>query len=624
MNSSRVLFTACAYVFLALNAAVAQEMSYRVTVPEPEHHWLQVEATFTGVKAPVELRMSRSSPGRYALHEFAKNVYDVHAFAPDGREIEMRRPDPYGWSVSPPGDSVRVTYKVFGDQVDGTYLAVDTTHAHMNMPATFMWARDLVERPIRISFVAPKGSDWRVATQLFPTADPLTFTAPNLQYFMDSPTEFGPVWEYAFTIPDSGAQTGRFRIALHHEASEADAKKYATSIEKIVAEERAVFGEFPTYEPGGYTFLADFLSYAHGDGMEHRNSTVMTGRRSLSSEAGIDDALDTAAHEFFHSWNVERIRPATLEPFDFERANMSGELWLAEGFTSYYGALVMQRTRLASLGGTLTNFGSTVNWVINHPGTKVRTAVEMSEMAPFVDAAEWTDPTNFDITFLSYYTWGEGIALALDLSLRDRTNGRVTLDDYMRAMWHAHGRPGGAQPGLVGRPYTLSDARARLAEVSGDARFADDFFSKYIEGHDAPDYAHLLQRAGLVLKRRSPGAAWIGDLRFQNDPDGIRLTSLTAPGTPAYAAGLDADDVIVRVGDRSVQSADEFAGVLGRSKPGETLTVAYVRRGKAATTTLTLAENPTLEIVAAESAGGPLTAAQQEFRDAWLSSRVSR
>ncbi|MGE5813618.1 MAG: M61 family metallopeptidase, partial [Acidobacteriota bacterium] len=573
-------------------------------------------------KAPLELRMSRSSPGRYALHEFAKNVYDVHAFAPDGRQIAMRRPDPYGWSVSPPGDSVRVTYKVFGDQVDGTYLAVDTTHAHINMPARFMGARDLVERPIRISFVAPKGADWKVATQLFPTADPFTFTAPNLQYFMDSPTEFGPVWEYAFSIPDAGAQPGRFRIALHHEASEADAKKYATGIEKIVAEERAVFGEFPAYEPGGYTFLADFLSYAHGDGMEHRNSTVMTGRRSLSSEVGIDDALDTAAHEFFHSWNVERIRPATLEPFDFERANMSGELWLAEGFTSYYGALVMQRTRLASLGDTLTNFGSTVNWVINHPGTKVRTAVEMSEMAPFVDAAEWADPTNFEVTFLSYYTWGEGIALALDLSLRDLTNGRVTLDDYMRAMWRAHGRPGAPQPGLVGRPYTLSDARARLAEVSGDARFADDFFSKYIEGHDAPDYAHLLQRAGLVLKRRSPGAAWIGDLRFQNDPDGIRLTSLTAPGTPAYAAGLDADDVIVKVGDRSVRSADEFVNAFARSKPGDAMKVAFIRRGKAANATVTLAEDPTLEIVPAESEGDQLSPAQQQFRQAWLSSRA--
>jgi predicted metalloprotease with PDZ domain len=624
MNSPRVVLAACACMLLGLEAAVAQEISYRVTVPEPEHHWAQVEAVFTGVHSLLELRMSRSSPGRYALHEFAKNVYDVRAFEADGREIAVTRPDPYGWNVKTTGTTVRVTYRVFGDQVDGTYLAIDTTHAHMNMPATFMWARGMLDRPIRISFVAPAGADWKLATQLLQTPDSTTFTAPNLQYFMDSPTEFGPVWEYSFTAPAHAAEPARFRIALHHDASEAEAKTYAAGVEKIVREEQAVFGEYPEYEPGRYTFIADFLPYAHGDGMEHRNSTVMTGRRSLSTERGMAGALETVAHEFFHSWNVERIRPATLEPFDFERANMSGELWLAEGFTNYYGTLVMQRTGLVDLGDTLTNLGSTVNWVVNHPGTRVRTAVEMSQMAPFVDAAEWTDPTNFEITFLSYYTFGEGLALALDLSLRDLTNGRVTLDDYMRAMWRAHGKPGGLAPGLVAHPYTLSDARARLAEVSGDARFADDFFSRYIEGHETPDYARLLQRAGLVLKRRNPGAAWMGDLQLQSDPDGVRLTSLSAPGTPAYAAGLDMDDVIAKLGDRAIHAPDELAAVLGRSKPGDALTVAYVRRGKVATTKVTLAENPALEIVAAESAGGPLTPAQRQFRDAWLSSRVSR
>ena len=137
--------------------------------------------------------MSRASPGRYSLHDFAKNVYDVHAFAAEGRELPTTRPDPYGWTVSGHDGSVTVSYKVFGDRVDGTYLAIDTTHAHINMPAAIMWARGLDDRPATLTFVQPPGVQWRVATQLHAGSAPLEFTAPNLQYLMDSPVEFGPV-----------------------------------------------------------------------------------------------------------------------------------------------------------------------------------------------------------------------------------------------------------------------------------------------------------------------------------------------------------------------------------------------------------------------------------------------
>src|SRR5712692_11263392 len=131
----------------------ASPIRYRFTFPEPQHRWMQVEATFTELPtAPLELRMSRSSPGRYSLHDFAKNVYDVRAFARDGREIETARPDPYGWNVGGHGGAVTVKYKIYGDRIDGTYLAIDTTHAHINMPAAIMWARGLDDRPAVLTF----------------------------------------------------------------------------------------------------------------------------------------------------------------------------------------------------------------------------------------------------------------------------------------------------------------------------------------------------------------------------------------------------------------------------------------------------------------------------------------
>ncbi len=611
-------------IAIAVAAPVsAQEVSYRVTFPEPEHRWMQVEATFTAVRAPFELRMSRSSPGRYALHEFVKNVYDLHAFDAAGREIALTRPDPYGWDVPAPPDVVRVAYKVYGEQIDGTYVAIDTTHAHMNMPAVFIWARGLEDRPVRVTFVPPEGSRWTAATQLFATDSPWTFTAPNLQYFMDSPTELGPVWEHRFTVPQPGGQgTASFRIALHHPGTETHAREYADGVRRIAAEAATVFGEFPQYEPGSYLFLADYLPHASGDGMEHRNSTVLTGRASLADARSRRGALATVAHELFHCWNVERIRPASLEPFDFERVNMSGELWLAEGFTSYYGSLVMQRAGLETLDETLRDLEGLVNAVVNTPARRVRSVRDASRMAAFVDAARSVDPTNFAITHLSYYTWGAGVGLGLDLALRDRTDGRATLDDFMRAMWLAHGKPGGPAPGLVARPYTLNDVRDRIAEVSGDRAFAEEFVSRYIEGRDAPDYARLLLRAGVVVRRQNPGRAWMGALSFDPHAQGARLAELTAPGTPAYAAGLDRDDVIVALDDKRVAAAEDVTGALGAKKPGDVVTVRFLRRGDSVTARLTLAEDPALEVVTIESTGGRLSAAQRAFRAAWLSSKA--
>src|SRR5262245_53314810 len=190
-----------ALVVCAALVHAAAPVRYRVSFPEPQHRWMQVEATFAELPSgTLELRMSRSSPGRYSLHDFAKNVYDVHAFGADGSELPATRPDPYGWNVSGHGGSVVVKYKIFGDRIDGTYLAIDSTHAHMNMPAAMMWAHGLDDRAVTLTLEQPAGAKWTVATQLHPGASPLEFTAPNFQYFMDSPVEFGQIAIREFTV----------------------------------------------------------------------------------------------------------------------------------------------------------------------------------------------------------------------------------------------------------------------------------------------------------------------------------------------------------------------------------------------------------------------------------------
>jgi predicted metalloprotease with PDZ domain len=509
------------------------------------------------------------------------------------------------------GAAVTVRYRVFGDRVDGTYLAVDTSHAHVNMPSAIMWARGLDDRPLMLTFVPPSNTRWQVATQLHPGANAFEFTAPNLQYLMDSPSELGPLSIKQFEIDGH-----LFRFAAHHTGTAAELDGFVKDVEKIVRQEGAIFGEFPSYEPGTYTFLADYLPYASGDGMEHRNSTVITSSGSIRGSR--DNLLDTVAHEFFHSWNVERIRPRSLEPFDLERVNMSGELWLAEGFTQYYGPVALSRAGLDDLASTTSTLGGLIQTVMTSPGREVRSAEEMSRMAPFTDGGRTTDRTNWSDTYISYYPFGGAIALALDLSLRGRSDGRVTLDDFMRAMWRMHGKPGGSREGYVDRPYTIDDAERRLAEVSGDPGFARDFFAKYVHGRDVPDFGRLLQPAGFALRRANVGRAWWGDIRL--DPrNGARIAASPLANTPAYKAGLDVDDVVRQMDGVRVGSAEDVAAVLKRHKPGDTIAVTFVDRAGATTDAkVTLAEDPQMEMVAAESAGSMLTSAQRAFRRAWL------
>src|ERR1035437_5692574 len=595
----------------------ATRFHYTLPFPEPQHRWMQVEASFTDLAAvPLELRMSRSSPGRYSLHDFAKNVYEVHTFARDGRELQATRPDPYGWNVSGGhGGSVTVKYKVYGDTIDGTYLAVDTTHAHINMPAAIMWAHGLDDRPVTLTFVEPAGAQWTVATQLHPGSTPLEFTAPNLQYLMDSPTEFGPV-----AIREFSVDATKFRFAVHHAGTDAELDGFVKDVEKIVRQEGAVYGEFPKYEPGYYTFLAEYLPYSGGDGMEHRNSTVITAASSIRD--GRVRLLDTVAHEFFHCWNVERIRPKSLEPFDFDRANMSGELWLAEGFTQYYGPLAMQRAGLQDLVGATRTMTGLIETVTESPGRLVRSAEEMSRMAPFVDGGRPNDRTNWPNTVISYYPFGGAIALALDLTLRDRSDGKISLDDYMRAMWRVHGKPGGAREGYVDHPYTIADAEARLAEVSGDRAFARNFFARYIQGHDVADYGRLLGRAGFTVRKRNAGAAWWGDVRLDLRGAAAHISALVPANSPAYAAGLEQDDEVQQADGTKIAAVLDLQAVMRRHKPGDRVDVVYVdRTGTAKTTSVTLAEDPHQDVVAVEASGGALTPQQQAFRAAWLGAK---
>ena len=174
---------------------------------------------------------------------------------------------------------------------------------------------------------------------------------------------------------------------------------------------------------------------------------------------------------------------------------MSDDLWLGEGFTNYFDGLIQHRAGFSDLDGFSGELAGVINQVTLSPGRIFRSAIDMSRLAPFVDAAVSIDRTAWPNLFISYYTYGQAIGLGLDLSLRDRSNGKITADDYMRALWARFGRPGQKEPGKVSTAYSIDGLKEVLASVSGDRNFANDFFSKYVEGRDVVDYARLLQRA---------------------------------------------------------------------------------------------------------------------------------
>lgn len=605
---------------------------YKVTFPEPEHHWMQVEMTFSRLGSkPLDVRMSRSSPGRYAVAEFANNVFSVEAYNGRGQKLVYARPDADVWRVGAHDGAVRIVYKIFGDYPNGTYFGIDTTHAHLQMPAAFMWGVGHENDPIRITFSAPPESKWKIGTQLFPTNDPDTFIAPNLQYFMDSPVELSGFLVGAFTIANSDRTPAQFRLVVHADASQSDVDELTRMTERLVREQMAVFGEFPKYEPGNYTFLLDYVPWGASDGMEHRNSTSISNVRvNLKTAQGRQQALGSISHEFFHSWNMERIRSAGLEPFDFTRENVTCCLWLGEGFTQYYGPLLLTRTGIAGQRDAAV-VAPTIE-LINAPGRTVRSAVQMSEYAPFSDGATPGDITDASRTFLSYYSYGAGIALALDLSLRDMSGGKLSLDDYMKLLWTQHGKPGGAAPGLVSKPYTVADLRNHLASLTGNRKFAADFFDKYVEGRELPDYSRLLALAGYTLEMAPPGQGWLGNLPVSETANGLAVGIVAQNGgfpsrpfpvpfdTPLYNAGIDSGDIIRTIDGQPATSARWNA--TSEMKPGGSVKLVVVRRGgEVITKTITLIQDPTARRIVAMENPSP---AQRAFRQNWLGTKVSQ
>lgn len=591
-------------------------LHYDVRFPDAVHNEAEITLTMSNLlPGIVTLSMSRTSPGRYALHEFAKNVYDVTATNSQGDTLDITRPDLHRWEIDGHDGTIKFHYTLFGDHADGTYAGINEQHAHLNMPASFVWVPNLPNTPVTITLHPPADSDWKVATQLPPTDVPMTFMAPNYYYFLDSPIELSnhmtAEWE---TPADTTGQT--IRLAVHHNGTQDQVDRYAEMAQKVVAEQVAIFGEPADFDYDTYTFIADYLPYVYGDGMEHRNSTILTSQRPLDEEGALQN-LYTLSHEFFHSWNVERIRPHSLELFDFMEANVSGALWFGEGFTSYYDDLTIRRAGIISDRKYAEDWDGTLNYVLNSPGNKYYNPIEMSRQAPFVDAATSVDAQNRSNTFISYYSWGAVIGLSLDLTLRTNFED-VTLDDFMQRVWEKYGK--------TEEPYQIEDLQETLAEVTDDTEFAEQFFERHIYDGRHVDLKPLLARAGFSLQPADTSQPVIsfGTEKISYEDDKTVVARRTEVGSPLYEAGLDKEDEIISIDGTAVSNAKELQQLLREHEEEDSLSIVYRSLEVEKEGVIRLARNPAMEMVPYEQLDQELSEEMKQFRQSWLGSRVEK
>lgn len=573
---------------------------YSLDLTDIARHELHISVDFPAVPTGVfTARMPTASPGRYAEHNFAKNIYDLSATDAQGQELIVDRANNNEWQISGHRGHVKLRYTLYANGADGTYAGVDLHKLHLNMPATFIYGTELPNRPVLLRIPTEQQPQWQVATQLVKVGS-RQFAAPNYAYFYDSPTLVGNI-DFRRWVPNSTTRADTIELAIMHEGTPEEVDQYFEWIKRIVSEQIGVYGELPRFDYQRYTFLCSYNPYVRGDGMEHRNSTICTDPLTLAEDA--EELIYTVSHEFFHAWNVERLRPAHLEPFDFDHANMCDELWFAEGFTSYYDDLTLVRTNIIDLDTYCEGLENLINRVVHAPGRRHRNPIDMSRMAPFVDAGRSNDPVNYANTFVSYYPYGALLGLSLDLELRRRGH---SLDQLMRLCWQNYGR--------AEIPYHIQDLQMMLAQLTKDPRWAAEWFDRHVYASELPDMAILLRQFGLRLRQAEPGQVAFYQLYLSDREEGLFVDGTVLENSALYNSGIGRGDRIVSLNGVAIANLEAWESATSELKINQACLIEYETMGELRQGQFVAQSSPEYKLSPLETPTGTEAA----MRSAWL------
>ncbi|HSP64538.1 MAG TPA: PDZ domain-containing protein [Pyrinomonadaceae bacterium] len=631
-NLRLVLYRVAGLCLLALavcGGAVAQDqplkLKYWLAMSHPNSHLFEVTIE-VGLPADAKMssldfQMPKWSPGRYAVFDFAKNVQEVKArgACPAGLDCQLpnltvTRVDDQTWraevgSFTPPGISVMFSYKVFANDLSGTFSELDSRHANFNGGCIFMYVVNHKQDPVNLSINPPK--DWRIVNGRTEKPDQSEWQFPNWDLMTDTPTEIAPDW----TADDFAVHGKRYYVVVHSLGNEGGKRPaLVRDIEKIVKAETAMWGP-PEFD--SYTFLIHFAADGHSsDGMEHLTSTQIIMPGSLADPGMYEEALDAIAHEFFHVWNVKRLRPIELGPWDFTRPANTRGLWIAEGITNYYGHLMQRRAGLWTDAKLLSTFSQQVTEVENAPGSRLMSAEESSLSAPFIDDAPHAQQTNLANTSISYYPKGEVLGLVLDLLIRGKTGGRASLDDVMRRMYaEFYLQSPKLTYYLRGRGYRPEDFERVVSEVSGTDM--SDFFKRYVRGVESPPYEEAFAQVGLRFVGEPREPVSLGISADESDKANFTIGRVR-PDSPAADAGLEVGDKLLFFGGLKITPAN-FLKLLGRYKPGDRAALIVQRGTRTVQTSITLGEPQILNYRIEEMKDAPVE--KKALRAAWLNGR---
>jgi predicted metalloprotease with PDZ domain len=524
------------------------KIAYRVAMPQPQIHLFEVSLKITinnWDSEVLDLKMPVWTPGSYLVREYAKQLQDFAVFNQRGEKLDVVKIAKNHWQIQiEDSDEISVSYRMFANELTVRTNHLDATHGYFNPAALCFYVPGYEHCPIEIMIVPPD-PNWQVTTPL-PAISPYTFLAQDFDTLVDSPFEIGTQQVHDFTVLDKPHQ-----LVVWGEGN-FDPHIAIADIKKIIEVEAQIFGGLP-YE--SYIFLLH-LSPSGGGGLEHKNCcSLLYPRFNFHSKEQHNRFMQLVAHEFFHLWNVKRIRPAALEKFDYEGENYTPSLWFSEGTTSYYDLVIPRRAEIYDEQEFLSELSKEITRYLTTPGRLVQPLSESS-----FDA--WIklyrpDP-NSSNSQMSYYLKGEMVTLLLDLLIRDRTDGLKSFDDVLVAMWERFGE---TEVGFS--EMQLQQIIESVANIN-----LTDFYDRYIHGTEELPFNHYLNPVGLELKANEVTTPYLGiSVKTEN---GREVIKSVATNSPAHLAGIDVGDELLAIDGYRV-NADRLNDRLSQYQVGKTI-----------------------------------------------------
>jgi len=578
-----------------LVAKAQLKVSYEVSFKEPQAHYADVEMDLSGIsKDYIDVKMPVWAPGSYLVREFSKNVEGFTA-TDVKKHLRTEKLKKNTWRIyTGKSKSIQIKYSVYAFEVSVRTAFIDATHAFLSPTGIFMYPDKQLALESTVKIIPFEG--WsKVSTGLPAVAgEKFTYKAKNYDILFDSPIEVGN--QDVFEFMAAGV---KHEVAMYG-GGNYNADRLKVDMAKVVEQATAIYGENPNKN---YTFIVHNFARG-GGGLEHLNSTVLgASRDGYSTEKGYNGFLNLVAHEYHHLWNVKRLRPVALGPFDYENENYTTNLWIAEGFTAYYENKFMLRAGFLSpeeFVGTLT---AAVSAVVNTPGAKVQSASEAS----FDAWIKYYRPNeNSNNTSVSYYSKGEIVGLLMDLEIANATKGTKSLDDVMKAMY--------LQCKSTGKGYTDAEYKAMVEKISGIS--FTDFWAKYVNGTNPIEYDKYLGFAGIKLEDLNTGKniPYLGIATKKTE--GHILISAVSRNSGAWVAGLNVGDEVISVDGIAAEPVVEKTSSFIDKKVGDVITVKVKRDDRDMDIKVILKVTPNVRL--SPSMGTSVTEGQKLVLRKWM------